>query len=159
MLDTTMHKSMKKTQQNQQQTEKQIMCETPLCVSKHKQRKLRHEPSYKQLDVKRNRTSSSCGNRSCTMVVVSLRKRSGVNKLIWIRQCHIHIFAHYENHTHLYIRSTKLCYQINHRWKIPTYRYIEVELLRPNHKFDSSGTSVFTFMQEVTIPSSVLPST
>ena len=40
---TVRKKTPKKPQHN--------MCWTPLYVNKHKQRKIRHEPSYKQLDL------------------------------------------------------------------------------------------------------------
>jgi len=40
---------------------------TPQYVNKHKQTTLiRHEPSYKHLEVKKNRTSFLCGNRNGT---------------------------------------------------------------------------------------------
>ena len=53
-LHTTMHKHTK-TQYD--------MCCTPLCTNTHKNT-MRHDPSYKQLVVKTNRTSFTCENRN-----------------------------------------------------------------------------------------------
>ena len=53
-----------KTQAKTNKTKTQHdMCCTPLCTNTHKNT-MRHDPSYKQLVVKTNRTSFTCENRN-----------------------------------------------------------------------------------------------